>query len=196
MMIDPRTGIAISKAPRWLPDGETSAELQRPKKKRLVNSTISFNKPSAIKDARAPMAMASSEIGITRGVRVKSPRLLETRVARLSLLGMGPPDDGIERADQRGARAAQFVEVRLGEFFERGVSARGDADNDAAAVICRAGPANQAAARKAIDQLNRGVVLDLQAFGENADHGVGIRLSAEGKQELMVLRFELDGARG
>ncbi len=142
------------------------------------------------------MAMASKEMGMTRGVRVKSPRLLDTRGARLSLLGMGPPDDGIERADERRARAAQFVEVRLGELFERGVSARGDADNDAAAVVGCARAAHEAAARKAIDQFNGGVVLDLQAFGENADHGMGVRLSAEREQELMVLRFELDRARG
>ena len=70
--------------------------LQRPKKKRLVNRPISRSKASATKALTKPIKTASAEMGITRGVQVKSPSLAGPPVSPDDVLpGDVSPEGGI-----------------------------------------------------------------------------------------------------
>src|ERR1017187_3908909 len=75
MIRAPVTGTRISSQPKWLPAGETSIALQRPKKNRFVKRPISLSRANATKALTRPIKMAIPEMVIMRGVAVKSPSL-------------------------------------------------------------------------------------------------------------------------
>ena len=82
------------------------------KKKRLVNSPISFNSASATNAETEPITIARPEIGITRGVIVKSPVPAYAYAASSWPL---PPillEQVLERRHQVRSRLPQFLAVQ------------------------------------------------------------------------------------
>jgi len=63
---------------------------------------------------------------IERGVMVKSPSLLDARLALLTSVGaIVPPNYGFQCLDQRGAVITQLIKMRLGEFLQLSFSVGG-----------------------------------------------------------------------
>jgi hypothetical protein len=101
----------------------------------------------------------------------------------------------LQRVQQRRCGGLQ-----LGAMLDRQVAqdalAGGSQRHEHAASIERIlGAADQAARRGTIDQLDRGVGLDLEPLGDGADGGwmIGIRQAGHGEEELVLLGLESGG---
>ena len=90
----------------------------------------------------------------------------------------------------------QFREVRQGNLAQQLFSARGQAEHDRATIFLGARTADQALGLQAIGQFHRTVMLNLQAFGKDADGGNPVRRQAlDRQQSLMLLGFQARIAR-
>jgi hypothetical protein len=84
-----------------------------------------------------------------------------------------------------------------GELAQDALAARGDADQDDAAIGAAADAANQTSRFEAVEQLDEAVMLQMETLGEVADRGLAIGRSAlDGEEQLVVLRLETGGASG
>jgi hypothetical protein len=83
------------------------------------------------------------------------------------------------------------------EFFEERFAVMGELDQDLAAIIGGTQAAEISPVHQPIDQLDRAVVLQLHAFGQNADRRFeAVGQPSYGQEQLVLLRLDAGLARG
>lgn len=87
--------------------------------------------------------------------------------------------------------------MRKRDLAKNFLPASGEPQQDLAPIFAAARSFQKAVGFQAINELDGAVVLDLQAFGEDADGGVvGSGQSFDGEERLILLRLNSGGAGG
>ena len=83
------------------------------------------------------------------------------------------------------------------KLLEDVFSLRGECDKDFALISFIAGAYNETALNEAINQFDRAMMLDLQAFGQLTDGGLApARQAFQGEQQLVLLRLKAARTNG
>ena len=102
----------------------------------------------------------------------------------------------LERSKERQARRAKVSAMRKRDLAEYFFATPCKAQQDLAAIPAIPHPLQEAMRLEAVHELDGAVMLNLKAFGKQADRGAGrSRQSLNGKQRLILLRFDTRGAR-
>jgi hypothetical protein len=107
-------------------------------------------------------------------------------------------DDSVQGVQQRRCGGPQLGAMLDRQVAQDALAGLGERDEHATSIERILGAANQVTRGGTIDELDRGVRLDLEPVGDGTDDGrvVGVRQSGQREQELVLLRLEAGGVGG